>query len=179
MLFRSIRVFSEPKWVEAKDLTKNHFVSINIPNIEQNTFGINKEVAYILGRYVADGWLRDRTNEQGKTKGNCVIIAIGKDKIEGIGEKIKLKYYLENQVNGVSKLFISSNSLVSLIKEIGLGTGAINKRIPQSIINLPKDILQEFVSGYIDGDGHSQKDFFRATSVSKELLMGLQLCIAK
>jgi DNA-cytosine methyltransferase len=31
----------------------------------------------------------------------------------------------------------------------------------------------------MDGDGHIHKDAFRATSISKELLMGLQLCIAK
>jgi DNA (cytosine-5)-methyltransferase 1 len=167
------RKFTNPEWVEVKDLTKDHFIGINIPSIESNPFLISKEVAYVLGRYIADGWLRIQ-----KT-GNSVIIAVGKSKRESISEKIKLKHTLHQEINGCSKLFIYSNSLVDLIQKIGLGRGAINKRIPQSIINLPKEILKEFVNGYMDGDGHKHKDFFRATSVSKELLMGLQLCIAK
>lgn len=173
------RIFSEPKWVEAKHLTKNHFIGINIPNISENKREIKKETAYVLGRYIADGWIRDRNDENGKTKGNAVVLAIGKDKIDYISEKIKLKHSLEKEVNGVSKLFIYSNSLVQLINNLQLGVGAINKRIPQEIINLPNNVLQSFVDGYMDGDGHSHKDYFRATSVSKELLMGLQLCIAK
>lgn len=173
------RVFSEPEWVEVKDLTKNHFIGINIPNIEDNPFNITKETAYILGRYVADGCIRDRSNEAGLSKGNSVVLAIGKAKVDDIHKKIKIKFSLGNEIKGVRKLFIYSNKLVSLIKSLELGNGAINKRIPIDIINLPKNILQSFVCGYMDGDGHSQKDFFRATSVSKELLMGLQLCVAK
>lgn len=169
----AIRKFTNPEWVEVKDLTKDHFIGINIPLKESNPFLINKETAYVLGRYVADGWLRLQ-----KT-GDSVIIAVGKSKRETISEKIKLKHTLKEEINGCSKLFIHSNSLVDLIKKIGLGRGAINKRIPQSIINLPKEILKEFVNGYMDGDGHKHKDYFRATSVSKELLMGLQLCVAK
>lgn len=173
------RKFTEPKWVQVEDLTKNHFVGVNIPQENENPFEIDCDTAYVLGRYVADGWIRDRSNEKGKTKGNALILAIGKDKTYDISKRVKLKHTLLNDVNGVSKLFIYSNELVSLVKKTGLGHGAINKRIPQSIINLPNSILQHFVNGYMDGDGHSDKDYFRATSVSKELLMGLQLCLSK
>jgi DNA-cytosine methyltransferase len=173
-----IRVFSEPKWIEAKNLTKNHFIGINIPQLIENKYSITEEIAYILGRYVADGWLRE-SKYKGKSKGDAVMLAIGKDKVDEISTKIKVKHHISKEINGVRKLFIFSNGLVNLIKEIGLGKGAINKRIPQSIINLPIDILKHFVNGYMDGDGHIHKDAFRATSISKELLMGLQLCIAK
>lgn len=174
-----VRKFTNPEWVEAKDLTKDHFIGINIPNIEDNPYSITKDVAYVLGRYVADGWLRIRNNENGQSQGNSVTIAIGKDKVEEIGQKIRLKHTISDEIRGTRKLHIYSNKLVDLILKLELGRGAENKRIPQSIINLPKSILQEFVSGYMDGDGHQQKDFFRATSVSKELLMGFQLCVAK
>ena len=172
---KGVRVFSEPKWVEVKDLTKNHFLGINIPNINENPHNIDNDLAYVLGRYVADGWLRIRDNG----KGNSIVIAIGKDKIDSISEKIKLKHSLSKEINGCSKLFIYSNKIVSLILDLGLGLGAINKRIPQSIINLPIEILKCFLQGYMDGDGYKSRFGFKATSISKELLMGIQLCVAK
>jgi len=177
-LRKDVRKFTDPEWIEVSDLTKDHFIGINIPLIEENVFEITKDIAYVLGRYVADGWLRIRDND-GKTKGNSIVIAVGKGKIETISEKIRIKHSIEKEVRGSHKLFIYSNELVSLIQRIGLGRGAENKRIPQSIINLPKDILIEFFNGYMDGDGHTHKNAFRATSISKELLMGLQLCVAK
>src|SRR5690606_22458312 len=57
------RYFTAPEWVQVKDLTTDHFIGVNIPSINENPCNITADIAYVLGRYVADGWVRDRSNE--------------------------------------------------------------------------------------------------------------------
>src|SRR5690625_4101000 len=54
------RNWSDPKWVEAKDLKKGvHFVGMS-ENIEvTNPHELTKEEAWLIGRYVADGYIRN------------------------------------------------------------------------------------------------------------------------
>lgn len=168
---RDVRQWSDPEWIEAGKLNKSHFIGIPIPTINENPHDIDYDLAFLLGRYVADGWYRE-------SRGS-VTLAIGESKLEEAKKMIKHKNTIKKSSKGTYKMFIYSVDLVALIKELGLGKGAINKRIPNSIINLPVEILKGFIDGYMSGDGHETNNAHKATSVSLHLMLGLQLCVAK
>lgn len=46
-------------------------------------------------------------------------------------------------------------------------------------MDLPVDLLNSFLNGYMSGDGCFTNGRFKATSVSRELIYGLAQCIAK
>ena len=67
----------------------------------------------------------------------------------------------------------------NFINDNNFGKYANEKNIPQFIINLPIDLLEEFINGYIAGDGCKIKGYYQAITVSQELAMNLCLCIQK
>lgn len=192
-----IRLFEEPKWVEAKNLTKDHYLgtpvnqeskipdwdgltfswNTNIPSIgvrtkESNVIKPllnNKNFWWLIGRYVADGWIR----QQGG-----IVIAIGKNKIKEFEDKVEdtIKYTLVEE-RTTFKAHFAIKEIEEFVKPIG--KGASNKRIPSFIIDLPTNLLKEFVAGYISGDGYKNNKYYKLSTTSKELVYELGQCISK
>jgi intein/homing endonuclease len=59
------------------------------------------------------------------------------------------------------------------------GKGAENKKIPQYILDLPIELLEEFLNGYMSGDGCFTNNIFKATSISKILIYQLAQVIVQ
>lgn len=192
-----IRYFDEPKWVEAKDLTKNHFLGIplNTNEIIPEWNGIDLEWAdgrktrhknelskymdnndfwWLIGRYLGDGWCRSNGG---------IIICTAHNEVEEVTQvldRIGL-YYNKVSERTVTKVHIT-------IKEIGLfcsqfGKGALNKHLTGMVFDLPKELLKSFIVGYLSADGsHLQTKYgkvHRASSISRELIYGIAMCIMK
>ena len=70
---------------------------------------------------------------------------------------------------------------MKLLKDGNFGIGAINKIIPQEILQLPKEKLKVFLDGYMSGDGCNIKDstIYQATTISRSLAESLVLAIQK
>lgn len=70
---------------------------------------------------------------------------------------------------------------MKLLKDGNFGIGAINKVIPQEILQLPKEKLKIFLDGYMSGDGCNIKDstIYQATTISRSLAESLVLAIQK
>ena len=51
---------------------------------------------------------------------------------------------------------LKDNALYEFFQNFG--RYANGKKIPQFVIDLPIDLLSEFLTGYISADGHYQKD---------------------
>ena len=178
------RIFSEPYWKEAGNLAKDDFVSIPIINKEKNPRNLDKETCWIIGRYIADGhiaWgVKCKTSEGYRHP--QIILSIGKDKLCDIPKNItSISYSLSSHGKGVYRARICNKNLVSLIKDLGCGEGAINKNFPMELLELPKEFARSILDGYMSGDGSYIKKYkrYQANSVSKELMMELQLLIAK
>ena len=172
------RVFSEPEWVEAKDLEKGCFVGFGINKNSINSMDITKEEAWLLGRYVADGYLQNgKRADRINSYNNKVTFCIGKDKLERFKENVSEYYIGISEERTAYKCRIINKRFMDLCLECG--RGSVNKRIPQFIMDLPIDILKEFLDGYISGDGSSSKDVYKATSISKELIYQLGQVVNK
>ena len=189
---RWVRKFTAPEWVAAENLTRDHYIGYAIntksefPKWEgviatrwknqQNRLSalfLNPQFWYLMGRYVGDGWRR--TNKTG----NGIVICCSernehllKRACESLGFAPTI-----DRARTVTKYIISSNELYAFVDRYGYK--AHGKRIDEETINLPIGQLKAFVGGYIDSDGCFTENEFKATSVSEELMYGIQQCITK
>ena len=190
------RLFHEPQWVEAKDLTKDHYLGLSINQNSElpswdgytNSWGTgygdrtyhtnfisplleNNDFWWLMGRYVADGWHR---------KHGGIVIAVPDVKLEEF----------ENRVNGLFDYNISKERTVNKvhisIKELSLfteqfGYYAHGKKVSSEVLNLPVDLLKSFIEGYFSGDGSYLEDskLYKCTTTSEQLVYGIGQCIAK
>lgn len=170
--------YSKPKWVECKDLTKNHYIAFGKSELEENPENLTEEECWLIGRYIADGFIRNNKRPDRKNSyNNQVIYGIGKHKLQEFKDNIKTYYvgYVEERTS--IKCKIINKRLMELC--LACGKGAINKKIPGFIINLPKDLLKCFFSGYMSGDGGLHKNTYRAVSISKQLIYQLGQLVNK
>lgn len=201
------KVFEEAKWVEVKDLSivRNNSKTIleqdyiGVPIIKENKIpewtGIkykhniygkqtiikekhNLDLSsynlwYFIGRYIGDGWLSNSKKE--------VLICCGKNEKEELENIIKscgLSYSLSEE-RTTYRATISNVELYEYIKQFG--SGAKNKHLTKDIFELPIYLLQSFIDGYLSADGYydKQHNLYKITSISKNLIYGIQQCVAK
>ena len=169
-----VRVWSEPKWVEAKDLNKGvHFVGMSENINASNPLNITHEEAWLIGRYVADGYIKNADENNNE----AIVFCVGKDKIQEFEQEVNNHYVGITEDKHVFRCRINTKRLNSFCKKTG--RGAINKRIPGFILNLPINILKRFLDGYMSGDGCLTNGGYQATSVSRELIYGLAQIVQK
>ena len=141
---KSWRVFSnEPKWTKAIELKpKTHFCGQLIgKSAEINATDIDEELAYILGRYVADGHMR-KSKRQNRLNSYQyqVILSIGANKVEQFRKNVTKRHYsCYKHTQNVYRVCFSSMKLLEFIEKCNFGKGANNKIIPEYIYNLPKN----------------------------------------
>ncbi|MEF9984193.1 MAG: DNA (cytosine-5-)-methyltransferase [Oscillospiraceae bacterium] len=174
------RKFSEPEWKQVSDLKFGDFIGINILSSSENIYSLSDIDCWLLGRYVADGYIRNskRPNRE-NSYNHQVVFCIGKNKLQEF-KKItnNCNYHIGiSEGKTVFKCGIISNAFMELCLECG--KGAENKTIPNWIVNLPVDLLKCFLNGYMSGDGCITQTNYKATTVSKNLAQALVLCIAK
>jgi len=181
---------TKPIWKKAEELIKGDYIGIPIlkPTIISKslrinnqgyiskTIELNEDLAKFLGYYVGDGY-----SSKGK-------IGICLNKSEKAYQKEVIK--LMTNVFGKEPSFrLSSENCVDIricnteigkwLKEI-CGKDTYNKVIPRSILfHKNKTLLQEFLKGYFNADGHifnnkEGKNFVGMTTVNKSLAMQLQ-----
>ena len=181
---KSWRIFSmKPEWTKALELKpKVHFCGQHIGNsADINEYNIDTELAYILGRYVADGHIR-KSKRFGRENSYQyqVILSIGADKVEQFRKNVTHRHYsFYKHTQNVYRACFSSMELLNFIEQQGFGKGANNKTIPEFIFSLPRDAQLAFLSGYIDGDGHIGEYQYCATTVSPKLAFGLQRLVTQ
>ena len=171
------RVFSTPNWVEVKNLKSNHFVCYPKILKEVNELNITKDEAYIIGRYIADGHTsKHKRKEVGRENQRYwnLILSVGSHKIP----TTPIKHCINKHTKNTTRMVFSNKRLVEIAEKY-CGCGAVNKFIHPSLLELPKDILEELVNGILDGDGSCKDGVYKLTSVSKELIMSLNLAIMK
>ena len=171
------RVFSKPDWVEVKDLKVGDFICYPKILNENNPLNLTLDEAYLIGRYIADGHttMHNRT-EIGRESERFynLILSVGSHKIPNI----PIKYHLHKHTQSTHRMVFSNKRLVNIVEE-HCGRGAKNKMISPVLLELPKDLLEQLVRGLLDGDGSSKGGIYSLTTVSKNLVMSLNLAIMK
>ncbi|MBI5036764.1 phosphoenolpyruvate synthase [Candidatus Micrarchaeota archaeon] len=140
------------------------------------TIPINKDFAYFLGVYAAEGSTYDI---------NCVDVSCESREITA-----RLKTYFKNIGLGTSKneknIRAFSQTLVKLLQKSfgdplpikGKGKSARIKQVPQLVFKQNKEFIAEFIKGYFDGDGYVSRREISAVTASKDLANGLAYLLA-
>lgn len=180
------RVFSEPSFIAANELTKDYYVGFpineekTIPewdgfsfNRGKKEFHKNELSEYLtepkfwwtVGRYLADGWTRD----------GRVILAFGKDKEQDVENLFSNRYSISKE-GSVEKIHITIKEFQLFCEQFGVG--AINKHIPEKYKSLPKELAKAMLDGYMSGDGYKRGEYEKASTISKTLALDLVQLIA-
>ena len=186
------RLFKEPQWKEIKDVTKDYYLGMavnqksEIPKWNGITFHWvdgrkprhknelqelmdNQDFWWIVGRYLADGWTR--------TQGG-IVFGIGKNKASEFENRLgKLFNYSTAEEKSVVKYHVPLKELSKFVEQFG--KGAANKKLSKSVLNLPIDLLESFLEGYFSGDGSFVNGYWKANSVSRELMLGIGQAVMK
>lgn len=172
---------SKPEKIKLKDIKKGYYIGSHINNESINNFNLSNEDCWILGRYVADGHIR-KEKRKGRVNSyyyQC-ILSIGDDKVDELKKIVKEHHFsCYSHSESTCRVVFSSMDLVNFIINNNFGTSADSKKIPQFVLNLPVDKLQNFLDGYMSGDGCDINGKYQATTVSQELAMSLCLVIQK
>jgi hypothetical protein len=145
------------------------------------TLTLSSEIAWLLGLYVAEG----------STNAMTATFSLGKNEkylIERLTKIIKNMGYSPNVSDKRTAVGVNLPSRI-LARAFAdwFGRGAKNKKIPDFILeNKNHDLINEFLMGYLSGDGYnvnaksdkkSQKSEFNwvAKTVSQSLALGIQL----
>lgn len=172
------RLFKDPEWKELQEITRDDYLGIAINQKSENPHNLTEEECWLIGRYVADGYIRDSKRANRKNSYNHqVIFCVGKHKTEEFENNVKTYYAGKRGERTVYKYIIINERLMSLCKQCG--KRALNKEFPPFIINLPVELLQKVIEGYMSGDGSLENSVYSATSVSKRLLYSLAQAIMK
>ena len=187
------RKFNAPEWKEVKNLTKNDYLGIAINQnsiipkwngvlFKRNYNGRDKHVNdlsekmqngkfwWLVGRYFADGWLREKG----------VVFGIGRAKADLFEQATEGTFHFtKSEEKTVNKYIVSSKELVAFLKQFG--KGAMNKHLTNTILDLPPHLLDHFLKGYFSGDGWYCNNIgvYKFCSVSRLLIYGIGQCIAK
>lgn len=160
--------FSEPSKVRVDKIKKGDYIGIPILNTSENPNNLTKEECWILGRYVADGCIKDK----------YILLYIGKDKKEDVKNIKTKKYIFRKTSKSCYSCFVKDPRLFEFVTT-KIKYYAINKNIPMEILNLPVELLSSFLDGYFSGDGCRVGQHIQATTTSRELAIGLCMAVQK
>jgi len=194
--------YTKRGWVEAKDLREDDYVGMPLNkkseeltqlNYSQN---INQHVTTekttklpldkadfwkLVGYWLAEGWTVDNRGGKEARKQYRVVLASTDEKdkfIKPILESLNIKFNKTNE-RTCYKYHLVNKELWLYIKQFTHGTKAQHKTIPEFVQNLNIKYLDALIEGYIAGDGHKYNDYTNMSSVSQELLEGIQRILLK
>ncbi len=130
---------------------------------------VDRELAWLLGLYVAEGYKRDGQVTIADT--NQAILDRAEAVFKGLGQRV---------YRGTGAITCCSRLVSLLFDGLSMGTGAATKRLPRGALGWPRQLLDSLLEGLLEGDGSSrpERECLRTTStglVSDMLLLCARL----
>lgn len=198
---KTLRLFKKEELKSVKDLTKDDYIGEKINDESKlfpwygtlaqhgaNAIRLKKDIVidnpkfwYYIGRVVADGCAV--TYKRGKRNNSYVYqvqLCCGHHEYDDL---IKIMdncgfTYRKSKERTVYKFIVTLQELYEFVSLFG--KYAHNKFVPKFVQDLPKNLLKQFVDGYLSGDGYiDSSGNHTATSVSRELIFTMKECIKK
>lgn len=164
---------NEFMFVRADELTINDYVCINI-NQQQKQLEYSDDILWLLGRTLADGYYC-------KAK-HCIIVTVGKKKVEDFESHLNNIHYYTAHNDRPAVEYVIKNADLTELYSYFCNKKALDKFIPNAILDLPISQLKVVYNGYISGDGFIRKDKPNTVmwnSSSHDLTLSLGLVTAK
>lgn len=151
---------------KVEQLDGSWYSTMVLPDAESD--GYSKEMWWIIGRYLADGW---RVERKDRPSGGRIVFAISDDKRAEFEQRLR-----EAKLHGTytkertcGKYHVCNNQLYEYLEKFG--KYAHGKRIPREALCLPREKAKYFFDGYMSGDGRNDRE--EATSTSAALILGM------
>jgi hypothetical protein len=165
-----------PGWIKASKLGKSLLAQV-LPPIEDNNH--TKEFWWVVGRYLADGWLAV-CNGKGR-----VVICSNYNEAAEVEERLRVAGFApcKDEDRTTVKFHITRKSFYEFLLPFGKYAGG--KLLPGWVLSLPEDKAKSVLDGYFTGDGDKYKNRggkiggHRATSVSPALSLGIALLVQR
>ena len=162
-------------------LIENGRVKIDQKNTLKEQYGlpakipINKEFAYFLGIYLAEGSIYEKKNCIDISCDSLLILERVRKFYKSIGS------YDDKKIKYKRKVRVQNATLAAFLQEIagkalpfkGKGRSAKIKYVPDFIFSQSKEIISEFLKGLFDGDGGVSEGGIHYCSLSKKLIGGM------
>lgn len=160
-----------PGWVEARN-TVDGYLNLKLPPEEQTEIDCN--TWWIVGRWIADG-------HKNHERRDSLYISIGKAKLTETLKRLG-SHAGTTQDMGASvqvRLHDPRGKFRAIVSQCGCK--ANEKRLPPIAFTLPVAESRALLDGYLSGDGHydADRDRWSASTVSRELAVGLQFLIQR
>lgn len=190
-LRKNVCTFDEPIWKNACDLTNDDYFGMPIDtnaiiptfetDIHQNKYSMCREKItlndknqwFMMGYFVGNGWIERPKTNLSKYK---IRFAIS-DKNEGeiVSRISQIIPITDKRCNsGKCKRYGCQNKCWFDIFQ-KFGRYALGKLIPEWVHNAPKELIQEFLEGYIKSDGYINKNgLIQIVTVSYNLAYSIQ-----
>lgn len=143
---------------------------------------LNKELAYMLGGYIAEGNMIKGKNSKGETVWNGIQITNFDDDfrapfLNASEHGLAKSFHIRPDRN---KLFCFSTAVAKHFIELGVNADekCSNKHTPRSIWTAKKEDVCSYLSGLFDGDGSVTSRGVVLNSTSKELIEETQLLMS-
>lgn len=137
---------------------------------------LNRDLAYLLGFYCAEGWVRKCKNRPNSYTLLFAFKKRGWKTLREIKDLIKKNFRLSSRINlyrTTLQLSLGKTSLALLFKHL-CGTGVKDKKVPEEIFQAKKEIVKAFLEGYLKGDGYKNtQGEWVINTVSKKLATGI------
>nr|WP_254452399.1 Hint domain-containing protein [Roseicella sp. DB1501] len=163
---------SPPDFVEAGKLTLRHFTGSVLPPVRQAE--LSDDDLWLMGRYVADGHMRESRWTPGKYEE--MVISVGRAKLETFKSKVSRKVTFHDSETAIKATFYGHDAIAPFAQ---FGRGAANKAFPEWVLALPAEQAAVFLDGYLSGDGYICEKNITATSVSAKLVLGVAVLMQR
>lgn len=159
------------EWVPAGEIRRGDWVCM--PQLSTHaTSAVTPEEAYVLGRYIADGWSVKTKRKNATTVRETSFIC------GAHAERGEIAAALDSAGFGYSVSERRTVTQFELRAAPGrtlrdAGSSALTKRVPGEVFGWDSDCRQAVLDGYADGDGSPYRDGAKASTVSRELAVGI------
>lgn len=187
------KIYSNPKWINVENIQHGDMIGIpvnNNSNIIENKYNLpytDNNLWWLIGRYLGDGWITEmnRVDKRNKRKyiEKYLVICCNKNNDEtkdivNVLDEINFKYTIQER-RTCNRIYIRNVDLLNYLKRFG--KYAYGKFIPNEVIDMPINLLESLIDGYLSADGHYDKkhDVYSFKTVSKKLALSMMMCIAK
>lgn len=194
------RSLSAPVWKDVSELVVgDDLIGVPVNNdkkMPENELDLpfdNLDFWWIAGRFIGDGWCEDFTSTRNRTKKDGTpykykrqekrtVISVGYNDptrdllIDKIGQ---LFSYRISHTKTTDKIYINNNDLFEYFKTFG--KYAQNKFVPDEVVSLPINLLEEVIKGYLSADGwfNKKNESYTFSTVSKKLALSMISAINK
>lgn len=165
-------VFGDAEWVHAGDLKRGDMLCA--PHLSGGWKEVDDLEAYVVGRWIADGWRTDGTQRGGKDMRREVKICCSHDESEELSSRLDaagLKHSASHRSDTATE-FRLPTSFLSMVDSCG--KYAHGKMMPADVLSWNDAARHALLQGYIDGDGHVYEDgLISVNTVSRTLAHGV------